>query len=378
MSASSFIARKLHFKGKMAVAAIAVSFLIIIVAVAVASGFRMEIQKGLSDMAGEISLSYGPLNYLDEQDPVRLDAECAGVLDSIPGIASYRPVVCRYGIAKSEDLIQGVLVKGIPDSGLDASAVLVPRRLSTMLDIAEGDELMTYFVGERVKARRFKVRGIYDSMMDSPDNLVVIARIEDMQRLAGWDEDESSAIELILDERHHGPEDSFDVACDAGEALDMLALTLYDRYGNLFDWLNLIDGNVLAILVLMIAVAAFNMISGLLILLFRSISTIGILKSMGMTDMQVSKVFLRVSARAVALGMLIGNAAALGFCLLQDSVHLLKLNPANYFVPFVPVDVNFPALSAVNLIAFAAIMLALLVPSLFIAKVDPARTVRSK
>lgn len=378
MGTSSFIARKLHFKGRMAVAAIAVSFLVIIVAVAVASGFRMEIQKGLSDMAGEVSLSYGPLNYLDEQDPVRFDAGCAAVLDTIPGIASVRPVVCRYGIAKSEDLIQGVLVKGIPDSGLDASAVLVPRRLSSMLDIAEGDVLTTYFVGERVKARRFKVQGIYDSMMDSPDNLVVTARIEDMQRLAGWDEDESSALELTLDDRHHGVREAFDVACAAGEALDMLALTLYDRYGNLFDWLNLVDGNVLAILVLMIAVAAFNMISGLLILLFRSISTIGILKSMGMTDFQVSKVFLRVSARAVGLGMLIGNGTALGFCLLQDRFHLLKLNPANYFVPFVPVNVDFSALLAVNLIAFAAIMLALLLPSLFIAKVDPARTVRSR
>jgi len=135
---------------------------------------------------------------------------------------------------------------------------------------------------------------------------------------------------------------------------------------------------VVAILLLMIVVAGFNMISGLLIMLFRNISTIGTLKAVGMTNRGVAEVFLRVAARIVLKGMLIGNALALGFCLLQGSTHLLKLNPENYYVSFVPVSINLPYIIVADVLAFVVIMLLLLIPCLFIAKVDPAETVRVK
>ena len=128
----------------------------------------------------------------------------------------------------------------------------------------------------------------------------------------------------------------------------------------------------------MTVVAGFNMISGLLILLFRNISTIGTLKSMGMGNRAIGGVFLRLSARIVAAGMLAGNAFALLFCFIQNSTHLIKLNPENYFVSFVPVSVNLPLVLIVDAVAFGIIMLLLLIPTLFISKVDPAVTVRVK
>ena len=144
-----------------------------------------------------------------------------------------------------------------------------------------------------------------------------------------------------------------------------------------FDWLNLLDFNVWVILILMTVVAGFNMVSGLLILLFRSISTIGTLKSLGMTDRAIGKVFLRVSSRLVLTGMAIGNGLALLFCLVQGTWHLIKLNPVNYFVSWVPVHVNLPLILLADLVAYGAIMLILLIPTLFIARVDPAKTVRT-
>ena len=151
-----------------------------------------------------------------------------------------------------------------------------------------------------------------------------------------------------------------------------------DRYPQIFDWLNLIDFNVLFILVLMTIVAGFNMVSGLLILLFRSISTIGTLKSVGMTDRSIAKVFLRVASRIVWKGMAIGNGIALLFCVLQRETHLLKLNPQNYFVSFVPVHLNLPAILVADAAAYIVIMLLLLIPCLFISRVDPAQTVRAQ
>ena len=118
------------------------------------------------------------------------------------------------------------------------------------------------------------------------------------------------------------------------------------------------------------------MMSGLLITLFENISTIGVFKAMGMTDKAISKVFLASSAATVFKGMIVGNALALAFCLLQDKLHLLKLDPANYFVSFVPVNPEMLSILAVDVISFGVIMLILLIPTMFISKVDPADTVK--
>ena len=139
----------------------------------------------------------------------------------------------------------------------------------------------------------------------------------------------------------------------------------------------MIDFNVMIILILMTIVAGFNMISGLLILLFRNISTIGTLKSLGMTDRNISEVFLRASAVVVLKGMLIGNAVALLFCFIQGNTHFIPLNPENYFLSYVPVSVNVPWIIAADVISFIVIMLLLLIPCLFVSRVDPAKTVRA-
>ena len=165
-------------------------------------------------------------------------------------------------------------------------------------------------------------------------------------------------------------------AADSEEPLRAVAAT--ERFPQLFDWLDLIDFNVYAILLLMTVVAGFNMISGLLILLFRHVSTIGTLKTLGMGNRAVAGVFLRVGARSAAIGMAAGNALALLFCLVQGTTHWIKLNPENYFVSFVPVHVNLPGILLADAAAFAGILLLLLIPTLFISKVDPAQTVKAE
>ena len=159
---------------------------------------------------------------------------------------------------------------------------------------------------------------------------------------------------------------------------NLFATSVMRRYPQIFDWLTLIDFNVLFILILMTIVAGFNMISGLLIMLFRNISTIGTLKAMGMTDRSIAKVFLRVASVIVFKGMLAGNLLALALCAVQKWTHVLKLNPENYFVPFVPVHLNLPAVILADAGAYLAIMVLLLIPTLFISHVDPAKTVRAQ
>ena len=388
MKASRFVASRLRFKGKIAILSVAVSFFIMILAVAISSGFRKEIRSGVSAISGDIQLTPTTFNYVDEDDPVSATPSYLPAVDSLPGVKAVVPVVYRAGIVKEGDLIQGVLFKGVPDrSDTTALGVSIPSRLSDLLGLQLGDKMLTYFVGERIKVRRFVVTEIYPSVLESDESLLVRANLADLQRLNGWDEGEVSALEIMLEDGYKSPGAIESKSTEVGtlvmlRSTDMddptVATSVIRKYPQLFNWLNLIDFNVLLILALMTVVAGFNMISGLLILLFRHVSTIGTLKSMGMTDRDISSVFLRVSSNLVLKGMVLGNAAALLFCLIQGTTHLIKLDPANYFVPFVPVSVNLPMILLADLVAYCVIMLFLLIPCLFISKVDPAKTVRAQ
>lgn len=379
MNPRDFIARRLSFKGKMAVWATAISFLVIILSVAIAGGFRREIRNGVSSIAGDIRLTDIYQNYYGDAKPIDSNPPYLDAIKYVKGVKDVSPAIYRAGIVKTDEGITGVMFKGVPVTDSLPLAVRIPSKTARMLRLDVGDDMTAYFVGEKVRARKFKVSGIYDSMIEDDENLIIYASIDDLRRLEGWTENEASALEVTLEEPYRSNTMMIEKAAEIGSmAYPLVATSAVERYGQLFDWLDLIDFNVLAILVLMTLVAAFNMISGLLILLFRSISTIGTLKSLGMNDRSIAGVFLKISSRIVLKGMLIGNAIAAVFCIVQSSTHFIKLDPANYFVSYVPVQFNPLQVIMVDGIAYFAIMLILLIPSLFISGIDPSETVRVK
>jgi lipoprotein-releasing system permease protein len=399
MKASSFIAGKLRFSGTVAMVSIAISFVIMIVAVSISSGFRHEIRNGISFIAGDIQLLPVDMNYYSDADPVPARPSYRSKLDSIDGIRSIDPVVYRAGMVKDGTEISGVLFKGLPDnpeilskvgllSSQDSSSVLeaaIPEKLAKALSIGEGDSMLAYFVGARVKVRKFYVKSIYKGILNVGDNMMVYAHLSDMQKINGWRPGQVSALEIMLDDRHRSASATKKVADEAGSIALMYASeneptlvssSAISKYPQLFDWLGLIDSNVFFILALMTIVAGFNMISGLLIMLFRHISTIGTLKTLGMTDRDISNVFLKVSSHLIIKGMAIGNLLALSLCGIQGLSHWIKLNPENYSVSFIPVHIDPWLILGADISAYAIIMLLLLVPSLFISRIDPADTVR--
>lgn len=392
MDASLFISRRLRFKGKIAMISIAVSFLVMIIAVSVSSGFRHVIRDGISSVSGDIQLLPLNMNLLDDASPVESDASYLPFVKEIDGVEEVIPVIYRAGIVRHEDEIHGVLLKGMPADKLPFSnedstalAVAIPRRLSEIIGLSEGDRMLTYFIGEKVRARQFNVVSVYESMLETDDRLVVYADLADLQRLNGWDSNQVSAMEVMLEKGSRNEEQIKEIASEVGitvyaytaeDETTVLATSCVSRYPQIFDWLNLMDFNVFFILVLMTIVAGFNMISGLLIMLFENISTIGLLKTLGMTDRSIAKVFLSSSAVLAIKGMAIGNALAIIFCIVQSSTHILKLDPVNYFVSYVPVHLDLGMILVADVISFAAIMVLLFIPCVFISKVDPAETVR--
>lgn len=392
MDASLFIASRLRFKGKIITAAIAISFLVMIIAVSVSSGFRNEIRSGISALTGDVQLTPPDLNVL-KSSPIEREPDYIAELQQVEGVEDIVPVVYRAGIVKEDSQIHGVLFKGMPRAYVrefptgDTTllAVSIPERLAELSGIEIGDRMLTYFIGDKVRLRQFNVVSVYDEMIETDGRMVVYADIADLQRVDGWDENDVSALEVIAAPEFRNEDSLRELTAEIGfiasvysedNERPVIASSSVSRYSQLFDWLDLIDFNVVFILLLMTLVAGFNMMSGLLIMLFENISTIGLLKSLGMTDRGIAKTFLSSSAVLMLKGMLIGNLSAFVFCLVQGTTHILKLNPENYFVSFVPVHLDLGLILAADLAAFVVIMLLLLVPCIFISKVDPAQTVR--
>lgn len=386
MNASGFISRKLEFQGKIAVATTAIASFVIIISVAVSSGFRKELRSGIASISGDIRLTSPDLNYVNESSPVRSDASYIPSLDSLEGVASIVPAVYRAGIVKTDENIHGVLFKGVSDGG-DSLSASIPKRLSAILGVNAGDDLTAYFIGEKVKARKFHVKSVYEDVLGSDDKLLIITGLSDMQRLNGWSSDEVSAIEIRLEDKYRDPVLLREMTQEVGARVlfntpededTVVASSALNMYPEIFSWIELIDFNVYFVLILMILVAGVNMISSLLIMLFRNISAIGTLKSVGMTDRSIAAVFLKVASSAVIRGMVIGNVVALLFCLVQGTTHLISLNPENYFVSFVPVHIDIVLVLVADIISYLAMMLFLLLPCLFVSGVDPAKTVRAQ
>ena len=384
MVADSFISRKIKFKGNIAAVATAVSFFVIIVAVAVSSGFRHSIRDGVAAMTGDIRIT----PYVSGgQDPVPMPRHLPSEdkILAIPGVVEIVPVVSRAGIVKNGEIVHGVIVKGTPDQvGGDGLAVSIPHRLAEITDLQPGEDLTTYFVGEKVRARKFHITAEHRDIIETDDNLLVYARLEDMQRLNGWDSTSVSQLEVKV--KNASPKVLKDIEAHIGYILStspdedengLYVISSARSYPQIFDWLGLLDVNVLIVLILMTLVAGFNMISGLLVMLLRNIPLIGTLKALGMQDRAIGRLFVRIGAEAVLKGMLVGNALAFLFCLIQGTTHLIKLDPANYFVSFVPVHLPFWGILGADIAAFLGIVLLMWLPALSISKIDPAETVKA-
>ena len=384
MVADSFISRKIKFKGNIAAVATAVSFFVIIVAVAVSSGFRHSIRDGVAAMTGDIRIT----PYVSGgQDPVPMPRHLPSEdkILAIPGVVEIVPVVSRAGIVKNGEIVHGVIVKGTPDQvGGDGLAVSIPHRLAEITDLQPGEDLTTYFVGEKVRARKFHITAEHRDIIETDDNLLVYARLEDMQRLNGWDSTSVSQLEVKV--KNASPKVLKDIEAHIGYILStspdedengLYVISSARSYPQIFDWLGLLDVNVLIVLILMTLVAGFNMISGLLVMLLRNIPLIGTLKALGMQDRAIGRLFVRIGAEAVLKGMLVGNALAFLFCLIQGTTHLIKLDPANYFVSFVPVHLPFWGILGADIAAFLGIVLLMWLPALSISKIDPAETVKT-
>ena len=400
MNLNLYIAKKIKTSSNntIACASVAISILVMFMAMVISDGFKREIKETSVGFSGEVFLLSPGQDITNQLYPISGRPSYIDKIHSLKGIESVNDVAYTSGMLKSDESVQGIMFKGVdstysldffekylvegtlPDfSGKSASnQILISERLASLMNYKCGDNMSAYFVGESVRVRRFTISGLYNVRLDEMDKTLAIVDIRQTRRLNGWESDQVSNIEIKLAAGANA-----DKICREIEEIildrpwdddSVIASQIRYIYPHIFDWLDLLNMNVL--IILMIVVAGFNMISGLLIILFEKISMIGLLKALGMKTRDICRVFIYRGSFIVIKGMVIGNVIAIILSILQGVFHIIPLDPANYFVDHVPVYVNVPKIVILNVASFALMILIMIIPSFFIARVQPEKTIK--
>ena len=414
MNFELFIARKVHFSKtagdrqvtppavRVAIIGIALGLATMILSIAIIIGFKKEVWNKVIGFGAHIQITNFDSNRSYETTPIMVSDTLMEELQAFPGIRHVERFATKPGILKTEQDFQGIVLKGV-DEHFDwtffsehltegvvfavdpekiSTDVIISRYLANLLELACDDSFLAYFVQnmDDVRARRFHIRGIYETGFDY-DKVFVYADIKQVRLLNGWEKDAVSGLELFVNDYSHVDEIADQLYFHLINRQDRLNNTYYTRSVKelnpmIFNWLDVLDINVVIILVLVMAVSGFTMISGLLIIILERTNMIGILKALGQENRSIRSVFLYISFFLIGKGMVWGNVIGLLICFVQSHFRLIKLDPSDYYLDAVPIDLSLTNLLLINLGALTISLLMMLAPSYLITKINPARTIR--
>ncbi len=380
---------------------IALGLAIMIIAVAILTGFKQTIRDKIAGFAGHIQVTNFDSNYSYETVPISGEQDFIGKLADVKGIENIQVYATKAGIIKTDENIQGVVLKGVgtdynwsffegnllegrvPDlsDSTRSTEVLISSTISRLLNLNVDDKFAMFFVQEPPRRRVFTITGIYETSVAEMDKIYVIGDINQIRRLNSWDAIQVSGFEILIDKFKQIDYMTLVVRDALGyrfeEGQDQLKATnIRLKYPQLFDWLGFQDTNVIIILILMLVVAGFNMISGLLILILEKTNMIGILKALGSEDGLIRKVFLYQAAWLIANGLFWGNLIGLGLGYLQLKFEFISLDPSSYYLTTVPINFNWWHILLLNGGTMAIILLMLIIPSRLISRISPVKAIK--
>ena len=404
MSGTKFISERLFSLSKehlsstvmrLAVASVALAIAVMIISLAVVVGFKNQIRDKVIGFVAPIHIQALDLNDSYEEQPFKMDERLVKVLADNKAIRHYQRVADKAGMIKTDEEIQGVVMKGVGqeydwsyfDGNLVEGAVpryadsarsdevLLSKLIADRMLLSVGDPVRVWFIDEDMQARgrKFIVKGIFETGLLEFDERFVFCDLNQVRRLNHWEDDETGAVEVWTDPNDM---DKVNEKLYFSIPATLASYTARDSNSQIFDWLDLLDTNVWLILVLMFLVAGITMISMLLIVIIEKTSTVGLLKAMGASNRFVRRVFLHRSLRILLVGMAIGNVIGLGFCFLQYYTGVIRLNPETYYLSSVPVEIHLSTILILNAVTLALWMLLQLIPTSIINRIRPARSIR--
>lgn len=412
MNLAWYMARRLYSHGgdvkrvsrpaiRIATVGVSLGVAVMIIAVCVVLGFKQEVQQKVMGMGGHVQV----LNYdyqVDlEQHPIVLDDSLIAKLSSIDGVKHVQRFCNKPGMLKTDESFQGVMLKGVgPDFDLNflkqhivsgevksfsdttnTQNIVISSKLAKTLKLDVGSKVYAYFFDGNVRARRFTVEAIYATHMGEFDKTIVFTDIYTTHKLSGFEDGQYSGAEILVDNLDRLDEVSSNVSSSVKSLTDVYgasytAPSIRELYRGIFSWLSLLDTNVWVILCLMVSVAAFTMISGLLIIILERTQFIGTMKALGTTNKRLRHIFLYFASFIIAKGVIWGNVIGIGLVLLQNFTQFVHLDAETYYVDSVPVSLDWLFIVIINLGTLLASFCVLILPSYLVSRIHPAKSIR--
>ncbi len=378
---------------------VAVGLAVMIVTIAVSLGFKHEIRSKVIGFNAHIHVSSFDSSLSYETSAITVGDTLIETLSGMAGVSHVQRYATKPAIFRSDDDFLGFVLKGVGEEysldffrswlqegnvdsvGISRGAILISRYMADKLGYRVGDRVDTYFIGSSLRARRFTVCGIYETGFGDFDKLFAVGSLPVVQTLNEWDDDEVTGLEVSIDDYGRLTQRAAEMALfldEWGKAhrTGYYVQTIEQQNPNLFAWLDVLSTNVWIILLLMLLVAGFTVISGLLILILERTSFIGTLKALGASDSSIRQTFLRLAVYIIGRGMLWGNAIGLLLCAVQKWTGLVALDPKNYYLDRVPIEFNVLYIVLLNVLMLVGAVAMLILPSQIISKINPSKTIR--
>ncbi len=411
MNLEYFIARRSEQESKsqepsimMRVATIAVSLgiIVMIVTIAIISGFKVQINDKLSGLSGHVVVTSS--RGVQSSLPIDDNQTLRGLTTSVDAQRT-SAYILRGAIARAGGVIDGVMVKGVdsmyntqffdkylvegelPHFGSSSSRreVLISNELANAMRLSIGGRIELLFADEQSNIDRltFKVAGIFSAGIGDMERGIIVADIETLRKANGWGENQISGIEIWIRDVSSAIKTEEDInkmiIFEADSTLDGVAAFSIERlYPSLFDWLKTHDINGVIVVVIMLVVALFNMITALLILVLERTRMIGILKSLGMDNRSLQRIFLYRALNVILRGLVWGNAIAIALCIMQQQWGIIKLEASGYMLSVVPIALSWWWIMALNVGVVAVILLIMTIPTRIVATITPDEIVKYK
>lgn len=387
---------------RIATLGVAIGLAVMIVTVSVVLGFKHTIRDKVVGFGSHIQIQNVLSSSATVTYPVCIDDSMMHVLQGIEGVRHAQRFALTQGILKTENDFLGVVFKGVgqefdrsflnenliegelpqfSDSTTDYPLV-ISKTMADKLKLKTNDRIHAYFIGdEDVRVRRFTVSAIYQTNMKRFDDVICLTDLYVTFKLNGWFPGQCSGAELLVNDFSQLEQVSDHVIDKVNHTQDhyhnlFTSLNIYELYPQVFSWLELLDINVWIILALMIAVAGFTMISGLLIIILERTQMIGILKALGARNTTIRHTFLWFSAFIIGQGLLWGNIIGVGIVLLQNWTGFVTLDPQTYYVSEAPMELNVPLIVLLNVVTLLISVFVLIAPSYLVSHIHPARSMR--
>lgn len=412
MNTEFFIAKRITFDKesrlsvsrpiiKISVLGIALGLAVMIISVAIVTGFKNEIRRKISGFSSHIQIVNYDSNNSFETKPVSKNQDFYPSIDSVYGIEHIQVFATKPGIIKTENDIQGAVAKGIGsdfnwsffqenlkegeifivNDSLKTDKVIISQYLASLLKLKTGDRFAMYFIDEQPRGRPFTVSGIYETSLEEFDKQFILVDIGHIQKVSNWNDDQVSGFEILVKNFRDIDYMTYMVAGIAGTRIfedgsGLRVTNIKEKHPQIFDWLGLIDKNVWIILGLMLIVASFNMISGLLIMILDRTNMIGVLKAIGTQNQSIQRIFLYQAAYLMVKGLFWGNLIGLSVCWFQDKFRIIKLEQSSYFIDYVPINLDILYLVLLNAGTLVLTMIILQLPAMVISRISPVKTIR--